>query len=195
MRLAAFFCDWRIEAQRVLSGCVPLPAQSDDGVAVAQQPGVSGITRQIPISTVDDRKNAAAPAVRHFQQQGAVAFFGVLRADGDEVRGKLDLAVLQVHRVVEIDDSPVMWISHRHGEVHAPGDAFVGAGVAEGLAAENVVTRSDLDANDLGVEQRNTCNQTQQQGAHGSEYAHARKHSIAIPPNSSARRFAQNPAR
>jgi hypothetical protein len=43
-------------------------------------------------------------------------------------------------------------VSNGQREKHAAGDALVGSGIAEGLAAEHVRAGSDLDAKDARVE-------------------------------------------
>ena len=88
----------------------------------------------------------------------------VLRADGDEVGRKLDLAVFQVHCVAEIDYVVVVRIRHREREINAPSDSFVGSSVAELLAAENIGARRNLDAKHPRVELHDGQNKNHEQG-------------------------------
>ena len=118
---------------------------------------------EIPVAAIDEGENAAASAVGNFQQHRAVALVRVLRADGNEVGGKFDLAVLQVHGVAQIDDALVVRIGHGEREVDASGDALVGARIAERLAVEDIGAGSDLDANDTRVQRQNDQSQNQEE--------------------------------
>ena len=91
-------------------------------------------------------------AVGNFEHHRTVALVRILRADGNEVRREFHFAVLQVHRVVEIDDALVVRILNRQREVDASGDAFVSASVSECFATEDIHARVDLDTNDASVE-------------------------------------------
>ena len=136
--------------------------------------------REIPVAAVDQPDDARAPAVRHFQQHRTVSLVRILRPHGDEVRRKLDLAILQVHRFVEINDAPVVRIRHGKREINAPGDALVSARVAELFAAQNIVARGNLDANHARVERQNGQNKNQRDQT--LTKSHARKHSIISAP-------------
>src|SRR6266403_2909102 len=148
---SVFFGDGRVKAQSVLSSGIPLPPKAHNDVAVAQQPCVSRIVGEVPSPAVDDADNARTPTVRNLQQQGAVAFARVLRADRNEIRRKFHLAVFQIYSLVEVDDAPVVSVGDGNGGIDASDDPFIRSGTAERLAIEYVGARGDLDADDLGA--------------------------------------------
>ena len=71
----------------------------------------------------------------------------ILGTNGNEVRGELDLAVLQVHSIAEIDDAQVMRIGYRKRKVDASSDALIGSRVSEYLAVEDSGAGSHLHPN------------------------------------------------
>ena len=70
-----------------------MPAERDNGVAVAEKPGVAGVVGEIFIAAVDEREDTRKAAVGIFEEEGAIAFGGIFRANGDEVCGKFDFAI------------------------------------------------------------------------------------------------------
>src|SRR5256885_448669 len=108
--------------QRIRTGCVPLPSEAHDGVAVAEQPGVARIGRKVPIAAIDDRKNARASAIGYLQQQRTIAFARILWTYGDELGRELHLAILQVYGFFQIDNATVVWIRNRNREIDAAED-------------------------------------------------------------------------
>jgi len=131
--------DWGVEAERVGAGGVPLPAQRDDRETEAEEPGVAGGVREIFVATIHQRQDARAAAVGILEEERAVRLGRIFGADGDEVGGELDFAAPEVDGVREIYDALVVYVRYADGEKNFPCDAFVGAGVAEGLAVETSV--------------------------------------------------------
>jgi len=154
-RLTVFFGYGGIELERVVATGVPLPAKTDDGETMAQEPGISGVVGEIPFAAVNQSDDAAVTAVGNFQKQRAVTFVSVLGADGDEVGGEFDLAIVEIDGVTEIDDSDVMGIRDGYREIDTARDAFVGSSVTEEFAIEDVGAREDFDACYVCAEWRN----------------------------------------
>ena len=154
--LSVFFRDRRKKPQGIGTIGIPLPPQAHDGETVPQQPRVARVAREVPVAAVNDCKNDSAAAVRHFQNHRTVALVCILRADSNEVRRELDLAVLQVHRVAEVHNALVVRVGHRKREVDASGNALIGSRVAECLAIENIGAGSNFDANYPRVERKNS---------------------------------------
>src|SRR5882762_8455133 len=102
---SVFFGDGRVKPQSVFSRGIPLPPEAYNGVALAQEPGVSRVSGEIPSAAVNDADNARSSTVRNLQQQEAVAFARVLRADGNEIRRKSHLAIFKIYGLVEVDDA------------------------------------------------------------------------------------------
>jgi len=111
--LAIFFRDGRIEPQGARPVGVPLPAEAHNGESVAQQPRVSGVVCEDGVASVDEGKDTAVATVGSLEEERAVAFVRVFRADGNKVGGELDLTVFQVDRVAEVDDGQVMRVGYR----------------------------------------------------------------------------------
>jgi hypothetical protein len=80
----------------------------------------------------------------------------VLGTDGNEVRGELDLAILEVHRITKVDDACVVRIGHRQREVDPSADALIGSRIAKHLAFKNACTGSNLDPKHPRLERENT---------------------------------------
>ena len=177
--VAVVFCDGREEAERAWAGRVPLPAEGNDGVAVAQQPRVAGVVGKVPVAAVDERDHAPAAAIGHFKNHGAVAFVCVFWAHGDEFRGELDFAVFEVDGVGQIDDLLVVGIGDWERKIDTASDALVGSGVGEGLAVEDVGARGDLNAEDSRVEGKNGEQQGKERQKGSESRAHGRKDSTA----------------
>ena len=153
-RLAIFLGDRGIEPEGVSTVSVPLPAKAHNGETVTEEPRVSHIAGEVPVATVDQANNAALPPVGDFQKHRAVAFVSILGADGDEAGRELDFAVFQVHCVAQIDDALIVRIGNRKRNINLSDDAFVGSRVAERLAIEHVLARSNFYANDARLELR-----------------------------------------
>jgi len=79
----------------------------------------------------------------------------IFRAHDHDVGRELDLAVFQVHRLVEIDDAPVMRIGDREREVDAPRNALIASRVTKLFAVKYICAGCDLNADDTGVDWQN----------------------------------------
>jgi hypothetical protein len=133
-----------------------LPSQANDRKAVAKQPRISSIVREIPVAAIDETDNACSPPVGDFQQHRPVALLRVLGTDGNEVGRKLDLSVLQIHRLAQINNAVVVRIGDCQRKIDAASNALVGACVTESLAVENIAARSDFDANNARTDRKNS---------------------------------------
>lgn len=112
-RLSVFFGDGRGEVQGILTSYIPLPAETYDREAVAQQPFVSSARGERRVSAIDEGEDVVIAAVGNLQDHRTVAFARILRTNGDELRNKLDLAVPQVLSVADVDDPLIMGIGYR----------------------------------------------------------------------------------
>ena len=106
-RLAMFFRDGCVQAERAIGG-VPLPSEGNNGVAVAQQPSISGICGGIPVTTIHQTYNAGMATVRNLEQKRTITLAGSFWAQGHEIGGELDLAVAQVDGLIEVDDASIV---------------------------------------------------------------------------------------
>ncbi len=144
--------DGSVERERAGAASIPLPAEGDDGEAVAQKPGVAGVCGEILVAAIDERQNMRKTAIRTFEKKRAVAFGGVFGADGDEIGGEFNFAVLETDCFFEVNDGFVVGVVYGDGEKDFAGEAFVRASVAEGLSIENVHARDDFDASNSSDE-------------------------------------------
>jgi len=133
-----------MEMECVVAGGVGLPAEADDGEAVAEKPRVTGVVLDVPVAAINERDDAAAAAVGVFKEQRAVAAVRIFGANGDEVGGELDFAVAEVDGVFEIDDGGVVGIVYGEREVDGAEDTLAGAGVAETAATQHILARRDF---------------------------------------------------
>jgi len=147
--------------KRAGADSVPLPTERDDGEAVAKKPGVASIMREILVTAIHKRQNAGEAAVGVFEEHSAIALGGIFGANSDKIRGKFDFAVLEIDGVLEIDDGFVVDVVYGDREEDFTGDAFVGAGIAEGLSIENIDARDDFDASNASDEGRNCENENE----------------------------------
>ena len=145
--LAVFSRDRRVELEPI--GGIPLPAKADEGESFAEQPRVACVALGVPVSAIDDAQNGGVPAIRALEDHRPVAFGWIFRPDRDEIRGEFDFAALQRNRVGKVDDTTIVFVLDREGNVDAADDAFVSTGVAKGLAAEHIGARNNLDARHL----------------------------------------------
>ena len=118
--------------------------------------------RQILIAAVDQTKECVhCPRLGTSRSMEPLPLCSILRTDGNEVGGELDLAVFQVHRIAEIDDAQVVRIGHREREVDASGDALIGSRIPEYLSVEDAGAGSHLHPNHPGVKRENGKEQSQ----------------------------------
>ncbi len=129
-----------------------MPPDADNRIAVAQQPRVSRVIGQVPVTAINNADNARASAVRNLQQQRAIALAQVFRTHRNKIRGKLYFAIFEIHAFVEVDDASIAGIRNGDRKIDAADNAFVGSGAAEDLAVEHVAARRDIDANNFSVE-------------------------------------------
>ena len=143
--LSIFLRDRREESQRAGILRVPLPPQAHDGVAVAQQPRVSGVVRDRSQSPPSTRaRMRELPRLGTSSSREPLPLCASFGTDSNEVRGELDFAILQVHRIAQIDDAQVVRIGHREREIDTPGDALIGSRIAKCLAVQDVGAGSNL---------------------------------------------------
>src|SRR5262249_30380989 len=122
-------------------------------------------------------KDGTVAAVWNLQQQRAVGFLCILRTDRDEVGNKFDLAVFEVRRIAQVDDSCVMRIGDSKREEHAAGDALVSAGLAKPAVAQEIYAVGHFDANYLAIDGSNSERQGQNQNHELLRGGHAAQHS------------------
>src|SRR5579871_2012897 len=139
------FRDGSVKLESSIAGRIPLPAERDNGVAVAKKPGVSRVVRKILVAAVHERQNAREPTIVIFEQHRAIPFRRVPRANGNKIGGKFDFAILEIYCVCEINDSLVVTIGNGNREIDFSSDAFVGTSVAEGFPVEDDGARGDFD--------------------------------------------------
>ena len=148
---AVFARDRRIQLERIVPGCVPLPADGRDRVAVAQQPGIPCVACEIPIAPIGERDDPAMATIGYFQHDGAIALSGVPGFDRNEISREADFAAGQVGRLPQVDDRFVMWIADCHRKEHLADQALVGSGSAVALSAKHIASGGYLDADDSRV--------------------------------------------
>jgi hypothetical protein len=116
------------------------------------------VTHQEAVTEVLDRARVRHPhravqhaegdlpaAVRHVQQQAAVAARGLDRPQQIESTGELHAPLGVARRAAEIADARVHGMAGIHGEPQRAGDLLVGAGGAEGPAVEHERTGVDVE--------------------------------------------------
>ena len=114
-----------------------------------QEPGIADVFVRVLVAAVHDPEDAAVPAIGYLEKHGSVAQLRIRGLDDDHVRGEGHPSVLQVCRLVEVDDDPVPGIRDVHAEEHATEYPFVRAGFAEGLAPRYRYARSHFHPGDL----------------------------------------------
>ena len=85
-------------------------------------------------------------AVGDFEEDGAVGVGGIAGAEEIEVGGELDLALSVARSEGEVADEAIGGESGIDGEGDGAGDAFVGAGGAEGAALLDIGAAADVNA-------------------------------------------------
>ncbi len=150
--LSVFLCDRSIQSRGAWPGCVPLPTEAHHRESSSQQPRVSIVSGKIVIAAFNEGHAACAPTVGNLEEHRAVRFFRVPGTNGNEIGGKLDLAILQIHGVGKINDLPIVRVGHGKRKIDASDDALAGPGIAEQLAIQDVGARSDLNSQDPRIE-------------------------------------------
>src|SRR4051794_5952406 len=78
----------------------------------------------------------------------------ILGPESHEISRELDLAIAQVDRVAQIDDTGVVGIVGPDGVMDSAAEPLVGASVTEGFAVEDVCTGIDFARSDTALEGR-----------------------------------------
>ena len=108
-----------------------------------------GAQAEVTRIEIASRTDVLASAIEEIEECDPVSAGGVLRSKHVEISRKRHAPVRIARRLVEIDDGLVAGMGGIDREKHLPDDLLVGVGGAEGLAAENVRARSNLDSRHL----------------------------------------------
>ena len=150
-RLAAFHGDGKIDRDhaRLVINAV-LPADPDERKAFLEQGAVAILfffRRLLAKERLREGGGEAAPAaIGGFEERHAIAFGGVLGPVNINIGRKFHHALGVARRLVEVRNDFVAGIARINGEIGGTDQLFISAGVAPGLAAQNIPGGFYLDA-------------------------------------------------
>src|SRR6185312_3561144 len=113
-----------------LAGEIKLPAYPCNRVSLAHEKAVA----EFAIAAIHKRKNPTPATVGDFKQHSLVALGHIFRLEQIKIGREFHFTMRVARSFIQVHNLPVVQVRRVDGEIDAPDELFIGAGVSKWLA-------------------------------------------------------------